>query len=60
LACGACQPPRIRITFAACPDNASGTTCDSSGLACPIYTNGNVTGICACLDLGGGTRWTCL
>ena len=60
LACGACQPPHIVVTRTPCPENASGTACDSSGVACPIYTNGNISGVCACLDLGGGTRWICL
>jgi hypothetical protein len=60
LACGACQPPNIHITLTPCPDKASGTSCDSSGLACPVYTNGSVTGACACLDFGGGLRWICL
>jgi hypothetical protein len=60
LVCGACQPPRIRVTFTPCPDNASGMACDSSGLACPLYSNGGLSGICACLDLGSGTRWNCI
>lgn len=60
LACGACQPPNIQVTFTPCPDNVNGTACDSSGLACPVYTNGSITGVCACLDLGSGTRWNCI
>ena len=59
LVCGACQPPNVHVTFTPCPDKASGTTCDSSGLACPVYTNGNITGFCACLDFGNGMRWNC-
>jgi hypothetical protein len=61
LTCGACQPPHITFTFTPCPDNASGTTCDTDGLTCPVYTNGGISGACACLGLGGGgTRWFCL
>ena len=60
LACGACQPLSIHVTLTPCPDNAAGTACDSSGLACPVYTNGSISGVCACLDLGSGMRWTCL
>jgi hypothetical protein len=59
LVCGACQPPNIHVTFTPCPDRASGTVCDSSGLACPVYANGSITGFCACLDLGNGMRWNC-
>jgi hypothetical protein len=59
LVCGACQPPSVHVTFTPCPDKASGTACDSSGLACPVYTSGSITGFCACLDLGSGMRWNC-
>jgi hypothetical protein len=60
LACSTCQPPNIHVTLTPCPDNAAGTACDSSGLACPVYSNGSISGVCACLDLGSGMRWTCL
>ena len=60
LSCGTCQTPRLVFTPTPCPVNAAGTACDTTGVACPLYANGTVAGLCACLDLGAGTRWNCL
>jgi hypothetical protein len=44
----------------ACPSGASLTSCERQGLTCLIYTNGAVTGGCACLNFSRSLRWFCL